>query len=255
MATNLAAAMSEPTLLVDLNLQSGDAALFLGLEPRYSLVDFVANRSRLDDALMTSLITSHSAKLALLAAPLELHETEEIEAEHITEVLRLVTQTYPRVVLDLPHTFDPITIAALDMADDILLLMAVDIPGIRSTKRALTVLDRLGYPRTRIHVVVNRWIKHTDVELQKVQAHLGERFMGFVPNDYSKVMDSINLGRPHVHTDPSSRIAVEIKRIASTLFADNNGTLTAVPRKRSLRGLFSRQSPQTSLELAADLSK
>lgn len=255
LATNLAAAMNEPTLLVDLNLQSGDAALFLGLEPRYSLVDFVANRARLDDALMTSLITSHSAQLALLAAPLEPHETEEIQAEHVTEILHLVTQSYPRVVLDLPHTFDPITIAALDMADDILLLMAVDIPGIRSTRRALNVLDRLGYPRNRVHVVVNRWTKHTDVELQKVQAHLGEQFMGFVPNDYWKVMDSINLGRPHVQTDPSSRIALEIKRIASSLCAGHNGSLTALPHKRSLRSFFSRQSPQTPLELAADLGK
>src|SRR6476620_4033761 len=134
LATNLAVAMNVPTLLVDLNLQSGDDALFLGLEPRYSLADFVANRSRLDDSLINSLITSHSANLALLAAPLEAHETEEIEPEHVTEILHLVSQRYARVVLDLPHTFDPITIAALDIADDILLVMAVDIPGIRGTR-------------------------------------------------------------------------------------------------------------------------
>lgn len=255
LATNLAGAMDEPTLLVDLNLQSGDAASFLGLEPRYSLSDFVANRTRLDDALMTSLITPHSANLALLAAPLETHETEEIGPDHITEILHLVSQRYSRVVLDLPHTFDPITIAALDLSDDILLVMSIDIPGIRSTKRALTVLERLGYPRSRIHVVVNRWSKNIDVELQKVKAHLGEEFIGFIPNDYGKVMESINLGRPHVDTDPSSRIALEIKRIASALFADNSDSVTAQPRKRSLRSLFTRQAPPASLELAAHTTK
>jgi pilus assembly protein CpaE len=254
LATNLAAAMDEPTLLADFNLQSGDAASFLGLEPRYSIADFVVNRARLDDALMTSLITSHSANLALLAAPLETHETEQIEPDHVTEILHLVSQRYSRIVLDLPHTFDPITIAALDMADEILLVMTLDIPGIRATKRALDVLDRLGYARSRIHSVVNRWTKNSDVELQKVQAHLGEQFIGFVPNDYRKVMDSINLGRPHIYTDPSSRIALEIKRLASSLFTDNTNSLTAHPRKRSLRGLFSRQPTPTTLELATNSS-
>jgi pilus assembly protein CpaE len=255
LATNLAGAMDTSTLLVDLNLQSGDAASFLGLEPRYSLADFVANRARLDDALITSLITPHSASLALLAAPLETHETDEIEPEHVTEILHLVSQRYSNVVLDLPHTFDPITIAALDIADDILLVMAVDIPGIRSTKRALNVLERLAYPRSGIHVVVNRWSKHTDVELQRVQAHLGEQFIGFIPNDYGKVIDSINLGRPHVHTDPSSRIALEIKRIASVLSADRTNSLTVQPRKRTLRSLFTRQPAPSTLELAAHTSK
>lgn len=255
LATNLAGAMDTSTLLVDLNLQSGDAASFLGLEPRYSLADFVANRARLDDALITSLITPHSASLALLAAPLATHETEEIEPEHVTEILHLVSQRYSNVVLDLPHTFDPITIAALDIADDILLVMAVDIPGIRSTKRALNVLERLGYPRIGIHVVVNRWSKHTDVELQKVKTHLGEQFIGFIPNDYGKVIDSINLGRPHVHTDPSSRIALEIKRIASVLSADRTNSLTVQPRKRTLRSLFTRQPAPSTLELAAHTSK
>ena len=255
LATNLAAAMNEPTLLVDLNLQNGEAGLLLGLEPRYSLADFVANRARMDDALMTSLITAHSANLALLAAPSEAHDKDEIEPEHVTEVLHLMSQRYSRVVLDLPHSLDPITIAALDIADEILLVMALDIPGIRSTKRAVNVLERLGYPRSRVHIVVNRWSKNTDVELQKVQAHIGQQFIGFVPNDYVKVMDSINLGRPHVHTEPGSRIALEIKRIAGSLFNDNNNSAAAQPRKRSLRNFFSRGSSSSSLELAANMSK
>ncbi len=255
LATNLAAAMNIPTLLADLNLQAGDAASFLGIEARYSVADFVSNRARLDDSLITSLITQHSANLSLLAAPLETHEAEEIQPEDVTEILHVLGRRFERIVLDLPHTFDPVTVAALDLADDILLVMTLDIPGIRGTKRALKVLDRLGYSRAKIHVVVNRWSKTIDVELQKVEAHLGEQFIGFVPNDYARVMDSINLGRPHVHAEPSSKIALEIKRIASALAADHNSTLSAQPRKKFLRGMFSRQSGPASLELAGNMAK
>src|SRR6266545_906625 len=248
-AANLATAMSVPTLLVDLNLQAGDAATFLGLEAKYSLADFVANRTRLDDSLINSLITPHSARLSLLAAPLEAHEVEDIKPQDVTEVLHLLRQRYESIVLDLPNAFDPVTIAALDMADDILLIMTLDIPGIRGTKRALKVFERLGYPRAKIHVVVNRWSKNIDVELQKVEAHLDEQLIGFVPNDYRKVMESINLGRPLVQTEPTSKLTLEIKRIAA-LVSGKNRTVSPQTHKRLLGSVFARHGSTSSLELS-----
>jgi pilus assembly protein CpaE len=247
-AANLAAAMNVPTLLADLNLQAGDAATFLGLSPKYSMADFVVNRTRLDEALIHSLITTHSPRLSLLAAPLEAHEVEDIKSQDVTEILHLLSQKFESIVLDMPNAFDPVTVAALDMADDILLLMTLDIPGIRSTKRALKVFERLGYARNKVHVVVNRWSKNIEVELQKVEAHLDEQLIGFVPNDYRKVMESINLGRPLVQTDPASKLTLEIKRIAA-LVLGGNYTPTQT-RKRLLGSVFGRTGSRTSLGLS-----
>jgi len=248
--TNLATAMTVPTVLIDLNLQAGDSASFLGLDAKYSLADFVRNRSRLDDALITSLLTPHSANLQLVAAPNEAHEAEEVHPEHISEVVHLLRQKFGCVVLDLPHTFDLITLAALDVADDILLMLTLDIPGIRGAKRALKVFENLGYRKDKVRVVVNRWSKSIDVELHKVEGHLGEQLIGFVPNDYRKVMDSINLGRPLVQTDPASKIALEIKRIAG-LVSQNGHTSSPQPRKKLFRSVFGRNNSPTPLELAA----
>jgi pilus assembly protein CpaE len=248
-STNLAAAMGVSTLLVDLNLQAGDSASFLGLDPKYSLSDFVHNRARLDDSLVASLVTLHSANLAVLPAPLEAHEADDVEPEDVQEILHLLRQRYECIVLDLPHTFDPVTVAALDLADDILVVLTLDIPGIRGAKRALKVFDRLGYPRAKVHVVVNRWSKNIDVELKKVESHLNEQLIGFVPNDYRKVMDSINLGRPLVQTDPSSKITAEIKRIAG-LIANSNHNASSQPRKQLLRAMFGRQNQPAPLELS-----
>ena len=97
-------------------------ASFLGLETKYSVADFVHNRARLDDALMTSLVTPYSGNLAVLAAPLEAHEAEDIKPRDVSEILHLLKQRYECIVVDLPHTFDPVTVAALDLADDILLV-------------------------------------------------------------------------------------------------------------------------------------
>lgn len=253
-STNLSAAMGVSTLLVDLNLQAGDAASFLGLETKYSLADFVNNRARLDDSLMTSLVTPHSANLTVLAAPLEAHEAEDIKPQDVSEILHLLRRRYECIVLDLPHTFDPVTVAALDLADDVLVVMTLDIPGIRSARRALNVFERLDYRRDKIHVVVNRWSKHIDVQLQKVESHLGEQLIGFVPNDYRKVMDSINLGRPLVQADPSSKITAEIKRIAA-LVSGNGHASSAPPRKKLLGTMFSRNNPTTALDLSKVLGE
>jgi pilus assembly protein CpaE len=238
-SANLAAAMNVPTLLVDLNLQAGDAASFMGLDPKYSLADFAAHRNRLDDAMITSMITNHSPKLSLLAAPHEAHEAEDITVQDVSEVIHLMSRRFECIVMDLPHTFDPITVSALDLADDILLVMTMDIPGIRSTKRALKVFERLGYPRGKIRVVVNRWSKSIDVELQKVEAHLNEQLVGFVPNDYPRVIESINLGQPLVQSEPSSKLTIEIKRIAS-LVQGNTQTNSAQPRRGLLGSVFGR---------------
>jgi len=145
-------------------------------------------------------------------------------------------------------------VAALDLADDILVVLTLDIPGIRATKRALKVFERLDYRRDKVHVVVNRWSKNIDVQLQKVEAHLGEQLIGFVPNDYRNVMESINLGRPLVHADPASKITAEIKRIAA-LVSGNGHSPSAPPRKKLLGTMFSRQSPTAPLDLSKMLGE
>jgi pilus assembly protein CpaE len=238
-ATNLAASMSVSTLLADLNFQAGDAASFLGIDPKYSVVDFVHNRARLDDSLTNSFLSVHSSRLSLLAAPPEAHEAEDVKPQDVTEILHLVRQKFDCIVLDLPHTFDSSTVAALDLADDILIVLTLDIPGIRSANRAMKVFNRLKYPKTKVHVVVNRWSKNIDVQLQKVEAHLDEKILGLIPNDYRKVMDSINLGQPLVESEPTSKITIELKRIASLVFDGVDPTSTQ--RRKGLLGMFGRQ--------------
>jgi pilus assembly protein CpaE len=219
-ASNLACAMREPTVLVDLNLQAGDMPLFLGLDPKYSIADVVENRARLDNTLVASYITPYSSNLSLLAAPREADSADEVEPEHVFEILERLRENYKYVVLDPQHTFDSITLAALDQADDIVLVLTLDIPAIRSAQRALEIFDRLGYARSKVKVIVNRWSKQIDLDLHQVEKFLGEPVVGFVQSDYQTAVSSINLGQPLVQSNPTSRIAVEIQRIAQTLVGE-----------------------------------
>jgi pilus assembly protein CpaE len=252
-AANLAAAMKSHTALVDLNLHAGDLDLFFGIQPRFSIVDLVENRSRLDDSLLSGYMASHSSRLDLLPAPRETADADDIKPENVAEVLHILRQRYDYVVIDPHHTLDAITLAALDNADDILLVLTLDVSSIRSAQRSIEIFDRLGYPRKKVRVVVNRWTKQIDVQLQQVERFLGERVVGFVPNDYRAAVNSVNLGTPLVESHPTSVIAMEIKRVAAIISGETDGG--DGEHKGILGSLFRRQangSPRLDLNLTLD---
>ena len=255
-ATNLAAANSESTVLVDLNLQAGDLPLYLGVDPKYSMAEIVENRSRLDEALIMSFVTPCTSKLSLLAAPKQADSADEIEPEHVFEILQRLRQSFDYVILDPQHTFDSITLAALDQADEIVMVLSLDIPAIRSTQRALEIFDRLGYSRKKVRVVVNRWSKQIDLDLRQVEKFLGEPVIGFVPSDYQTTVNSINLGTPLVKSDPGSKIAQEIRRIAQKL---NDGAVVPheepQPRKSLWNSFLKRGQTPSAINLRTSLEE
>jgi pilus assembly protein CpaE len=209
---------------------------------------------RIDNTLINSVVASYSSNLSLLAAPREADSADEIKPEHVFAVLERLRETFDLVVLDPQHTFDSITLAALDQADEIVLVLTLDIPAIRSTQRALEIFDRLGYPRSKIRVVVNRWSKQIDLDLRQVEKFLGEPVIGFIPSDYQTAVTSINLGQPLVQSESNSRIAQEIRRIAGTL----SGSAPLEPsrsRRTVWNSIFKKETAQSHFDLQANLEK
>ena len=252
-ATNLGAATNAKTVLVDLNLQAGDLPLFLGVDSKYSIADMVEKRSRLDEQLINTLVTPHSKNLSLVAAPREADSADEIEPQHVFEVLQKLREHFDYVVLDPQHTFDSITLAALDQSDEIVLVLTLDIPAIRSTQRALEIFDRLGYPRKKVRIVVNRWSKQIDIDLRQVEKFLNEPVIGFVPSDYQTAVSSINLGTPLVQSEPSSKIAAEIRRIAEQISVGVAPINNAKPRRAFWDSFL--KKPQKQFDLQTSMEK
>jgi pilus assembly protein CpaE len=201
--------------------------------------------------LVNSFITPYSTTLSLLAAPKEVDSADEVEPEHIFEVLQRLRESFEFVVLDPQHTFDAITLAALDQSDEIVLVLTLDIPAIRSTQRALETFDRLGYPRKKVRIVVNRWSKQIDLDLQQVEKFLGEPVTAFIPSDYQIAVTSINLGQPLVLSDSSSKIAQEIRRLAKVIAGGRVQLAEPAPRRAFWSSLLRREQPQLDLQTTA----
>ena len=68
-AVSLAQECGQSTVLLDLDLPLGDAALNLGINTQFSTVDALQNYSRLDQNFLSKLLIKHSSGLSVLAAP------------------------------------------------------------------------------------------------------------------------------------------------------------------------------------------
>ena len=247
-AANLAMAMGSSTAIIDLNLQAASQDILFGVRPRFSISDLVENLTRLDDQLITRYLVEVAPKVRLLPAPPDAAAAEEIRADHIAEVIGILRERHDHIVLDMPHAFDTITIAALDQADEILLALTLDILSARAAQRALVIFGRLSYPRERIRIVLNRWNQQSDLELKHVEKFLGERVTGFIPEDYRAVVSSINIGRPLVASQSSSAIVAELRRLA--VLCGGQPTRSQPGRRGSLlNAIFRRQSARADVKL------
>jgi pilus assembly protein CpaE len=239
-ATNLAASATVRTVLVDLNLEVGDLPLFLGVKPKRSIADMVVHPGCLDANLISACVTPYSENLDLVAAPKELDPIDKIEQAHVLEVLERLRECYDYTVLDPRHTFDPITLTALDQSDEVILVLTLDIPAIRSAQRALQIFDRVGCPRRKVRIVVNHWRKQADVNLREVEKLFDEPIFGCLSSDYQTVVNSINLGIPLVLSNSRSDISREIKRFSQALSGGTSQRREA-KRKRSWAFFLKRQ--------------
>ncbi len=123
-AVNLAAAIrsatGDATLLVDLHMAQGDTSVFLGVEPRFTVLDALENIHRLDDTYFRGLVTPTPSGVDLLASA-NRPVLGSIDVLRVQALLDFVTGAYPWVVIDCPRS-DPSVIDALDIASTVVIV-------------------------------------------------------------------------------------------------------------------------------------
>jgi len=199
-ATNLGyqvSAENKKVLLVDLNLQFGDAVLFVhDTKPPHSLADVAHNITRLDASFLSGTLVNVSPTYSVLAAPEDPAYAIEVKPEHVEALLDLAVKHYDFVILDLGRTLDAVTIKALDRANFVFPVMQMTLPFVRDASRLLAVFRSLSYAREKIRLVVNRYDKRDEIGLDDVKRTLGLAPFRTLPNSYEAVAAAVNQGRP-----------------------------------------------------------
>jgi pilus assembly protein CpaE len=203
LATNLAIlihrATKMKTLLVDLDLELGESALMLGIQPRFSFVDFVDNFRRMDAGLLASYIDHHPSGLDLLSAPVEPGKAESVTAEQIRRILAFLRQHYDYIVVDVPRSFAPTTLAVFEQADLLFLVTVADLASLRNIQRGIPLFKRvLTKGEEQVRLILNRYDPKDTISVEDVQRSLGLRVFWTVSNDYEAVTGSVTAGKPIV---------------------------------------------------------
>lgn len=233
LATNLGWQLAEAksVLLIDLNLQFGDALSFVhDGKAASTLADVAKDISRLDASLLAASAVKVAPNYSILAAPEDLAHAMEVKPEHIDAILALAVRHYEFVLLDVGRSLDTSAIKALDRAWRIFPVLQCGLPDLRNAGKLLEAFRSLGYPGEKIELIINRFEKAADIGIEQVQRSVGRVRLHTVPNSYKEVNASINHGDPLMRTSRASAVTKNLADFARALS----------PRPQDNRGLLGR---------------
>ena len=233
LASNLGWQLAETksVLLIDLNLQFGDALSFVhDRKAPSTLADVAKNISRLDASLLAASTVKVAPNYSILAAPEDLAHAMEVKPEHIEAILAVAVNQYDFVLLDVGRSLDTLAIKALDRAWRVFPVIQASVPDLRNAAKLLEAFKSLGYPPDKTEPIVNRFDKGGEIGLEQVQRTLGRVKLHTVPNSWREVASSINHGDPVIRTSRTSNVARYLAEFAQALS----------PRQEETRGLLGR---------------
>ncbi len=221
LATNLGfalAARDRRVALFDLNLQFGEAALFVSEQsPTRSVVDVAREIDRLDPAFLEANMLHPQPGYFVLPAPDTPERAVDVKPETVERMLALARSRYDFVLLDVGRVLDRVTVRALDEADTIYVVIQSTLPYLHNAKRLIGVLAGLGYERGKVKVMLNRFVKGDEIGVTEIEKTLGAEVVVQIPNSYATVAYSINHGLSVLKHAPRDPVARSLADLAESL--------------------------------------
>ena len=212
MAAMYAKKLKKRTLLIDLDLQFGDAAIMLGADPRATILDLVMSHGDLDSDKLAGFVTHHESGLHLLPAPLRPEDDALVTDDRLASVLTAAKQSYDIILIDTAPNFTSTVLTALDRTDELLVVASLEATSLKSVKVCLQTLEMLHYPLEKCHVILNRADTKVGLKKDQVESALGKSIRFGVPSNKA-VPTAINRGVPVVMTDPKADVTRAIREL------------------------------------------
>ncbi|MDD5250360.1 MAG: AAA family ATPase [Rhodocyclaceae bacterium] len=221
LATNLGyqlAAAGKKVLLIDFNLQFGDAVLYVhDRKPATNLADVARNVQRLDSSFLAASLVHVTPNYGVLAAPEDPGQAMEVRPEHVDALLNLAVAHYDFVIVDVGRILDAVTLRALDKANHIFPVLQMTLPFVRDANRLLAVFRSLGYASEKISLLINRFEKSGELTPADVERTLGVSGLRTIPNSYAAVAGSVNHGTPIAQMAKNNPVTKALDDFAQSL--------------------------------------
>lgn len=221
-AVNIAAGLAQlwncRVGLMDLALTTGQCALLLNLPLRKTWADLArVPVNEMDADLIEKVCLNHPNGVFVLAAPSRPEHAELITNDKVAHVIETLKERYHYLVLDLPHDFSATTLAGLDRADEILLLLAPELASVHATARTLDVFDTLKYPRQIVRLVLNWTFERRGLARREIEDTLQRPIDVVLPFAADTFVTAINRGIPPILESPPTALSTLLEDWVYTL--------------------------------------
>jgi pilus assembly protein CpaE len=234
-AVDLARLTKRATVIVDLKRGLGEVALFLGIRPRFTLLDAIDNLHRLDRAFLRELVTKHKSGVDLIAGSENFDRPGSSDAGALEELFPVLARNYEYIVVDAGSDMNLCSQAGLYAADTLYLVANPDIACVRNAQRLIDRVRQLGACGERVRLLLNRTAEPLPIPREQIETALGHPIHHTFDSDYAVVSSALNSGVP-LALSGDSEIARQFDSFARSIFEPNAAAPAAVPQSRSLLG-------------------
>ncbi len=238
----MAAAQRKPdrVVIVDLDLQFGQVATHLNIQPRQTLTDVIRDDSALREAeLLRTYATRHDSGLHVLAGPTGPEQAALVTADHVDRLLSTLLDTYDQIVVDTSSWLDERTLQAFEHAETVIFVVNPEIAALKAVTGLVEYLNEAGTVAGKTTFVLNNTFGREILRLRDVEQALGTKVGAELPYDPFLYLKAVNEGVPIVLGAPNAPASDRLAKLSSSAFGSDGIVVPAAVDERKSGGRFS----------------
>jgi pilus assembly protein CpaE len=103
---------------------------------------------------------------------------------------------YDWVVIDLPVVFQRLSLMTISESDRAFLVATPELPSLHLARKAVNLLDQLGFPKERFQILMNRINRRDEIGGSDIERLFNCAIDARIPNDYFSLHRAVTLGQP-----------------------------------------------------------
>lgn len=226
------ASRGKKTLLIDLDLQFGDADMALDLNPTESIADLSRDSSGVSIDNLTSCCVNHSSGLSLLPSPVSPELAEYVTSASVKSILDVARNYYEYVLIDCGCAITDPVITALESSDDIFIVYDINILSLKRAKTSMNVLQQLNQS-DKAKLVINKNAKKNNVKISDFENLLSIPAYAVISEDFKNINASLNNGNPVTIYKPRCVVSKDLSAFADKIIMEREGEVAVQNNKKN----------------------
>ncbi len=214
-------------LLADFDVMSGTVSFYLKLNGAQSVLEAIEYAEQLTPSVWTEIVSTQ-AGMDILPAP-DVPYTAMIDSTRLHAVIEFARMNYDWIVIDLPVVFQRLSLMAISESDHAFLISTSELPSLHLARKAVNLLDHLGFPKDRFEIMLNRVNKRDELGAADMEKLFNCTVQSRIPNDYFSLHRAVTLGQS---IDSSSDLGKAIGGVVTRLTTAES----AEPKAKTVEG-------------------